>query len=181
MTLAPVLARGHVAAMRLTLRASHEFLCALLLALSAPLGAHAQDRAPVIFAGAPEAKWIAPPGMPPDSFGVFHARRNLELAAKPGRFVVHVSADNRYRLYVNGTPMSSGPQRSDAMHWRYETVDLAPALRSGRNVIAAVVWNWGPHHPVAQHSLRTGLLVQGDGPAEAVPRLGLRRGARHAG
>jgi hypothetical protein len=158
--------------MRLTLRANHESLFALLLAVSAPFGAEAQVRAPVVFAGAPEAKWIAPPGMPPDSFGVFHARRTLELPAKPGRFVVHVSADNRYRLYVNGTPVSSGPQRSDAMHWRYETVDLAAALRSGRNVIAAVVWNWGPHHPVAQHSLRTGFLVQGDGPAEAIANTG---------
>jgi hypothetical protein len=141
-----------------------------VLFLAAPLGA--QSRAPVIFAGAPEAKWIAPPGMHPDSFGVFHARRIVELGAKPARFVVHVSADNRYRLYVNGTQLSSGPQRSDAMHWRYETVDLAPALRAGRNVIAAVVWNWGPHHPVAQHSLRTAFLLQGDGRAEGIANSG---------
>jgi hypothetical protein len=158
--------------MHLTLRACGQSLVALLLAISAPLGADAQARASVIFAGAPEAKWIAPPGMPPDSFVVFHARRTLELSTKPARFVVHVSADNRYRMYVNGTSMSSGPQRSDAMHWRYETVDIAPALRSGRNVIAAVVWNWGPHHPVAQHSLRAGFLVQGDGPAEAAANTG---------
>jgi hypothetical protein len=158
--------------MRLSLRRSITSFVALLLAVGAPLGARAQDRAPVIFAGAPEAKWIAPPGMSPDSFGVFHARRTLELRAKPARFLVHVSADNRYRLFVNGASVSSGPQRSDAMHWRYETVDLAPALRAGRNVIAAVVWNWGAHHPVAQHSLRTGFLVQGDGPAEAAANTG---------
>jgi hypothetical protein len=133
---------------------------------------HAQGRAPVIFAGAPEAKWIAPPGMHPDSFGVFHARRTLELGARPSRFVVHVSADNRYRLYVNGTQVSSGPQRSDAMHWRYETVDLAPALRAGHNVIAALVWNWGPHHPVAQHSLRSGFLLQAESPSEAAANTG---------
>ena len=63
--------------------------------------------------------------------------------SRPEQFVVHVSADNRYRLYVNGEQVSSGPQRSDVMHWRYETVDLAPKLRAGRNVIAALVWNWG--------------------------------------
>jgi len=145
---------------------------AALLLLAAPLGARAQSRTPTVFAGAPEAKWIAPPGMHPDSFGVFHARRIVDLGAKPSRFVVHVSADNRYRLYVNGTQVSSGPQRSDAMHWRYETVDLAPALHAGRNVIAAVVWNWGLHHPVAQHSLRSGFLVQADGPSEAVANTG---------
>jgi alpha-L-rhamnosidase len=81
--------------------------------------------------------------------------------------VVHVSADNRYRLYVNGVQVSSGPQRSDVAHWRYETVDLAPNLRAGRNVIAALVWNWGAARPVAQFSSRTGFLLQGDGPAEA--------------
>jgi hypothetical protein len=158
--------------MRRSLRQTLTSLAAFLLVLSAPHVAAAQGRSTGVFAGAPEAKWIAPPGMPADSFGVFHARRVLELGAKPARFLVHVSADNRYRLYVNGTQLSSGPQRSDAMHWRYESVDLAPALRAGRNVIAALVWNWGPHHPVAQHSIRTGFLLQGDSPAEAVANTG---------
>jgi hypothetical protein len=122
---------------------------------------------PRVFDGAPPASWIAPAGVPGDSFTVFHARRTFDLTAVPGRFVVHVSADNRYRLYVNGVQVSSGPQRSDVTHWRYETLDLAPHLRAGRNVIAALVWNWGAAHPVAQHSHRTGFLLQGNSPAEA--------------
>jgi len=120
-----------------------------------------------VFDGAPPANWIAPPGVPGDSFTVFHARRSFELASVPPRFVVHVSADNRYRLYVNGVQVSSGPQRSDVTHWRYETLDLSPHLRAGRNVIAALVWNWGVARPVAQHSHRTGFLLQGNGPVEA--------------
>ena len=158
--------------MRTDLRPAQASLVAILLTLVAPITVDAQRPAQRIFSGATEANWIAPPGMPPDSFGVFHARRTIELAAKPARFLVHVSADNRYRLYVNGTQLSSGPQRSDQMHWRYETVDLAPALRDGANVIAAVVWNWGPNHPVAQHSLRTAFLLQGDGPAESIVNTG---------
>ncbi len=127
-----------------------------------------------VFHDAPPASWIAPAGVPGDSFTVFHARRTFELKTVPARFVVHVSADNRYRLYVNGDDVaylynrvSSGPQRSDVTHWRYETVDLAPHLRRGRNVIAAVVWNWGAARPVAQFSYRTGFLLQGDSQAEA--------------
>jgi hypothetical protein len=119
-----------------------------------------------VFSGAPVANWIAPAAVR-DSSIVFHARRTLDLPAKPDRFVVHVSADNRYRLYVNGEEVASGPQRSDVMHWRYETVDLAPKLRAGRNVIAALVWNWGATHPLAQHSYRTGFLLQGDSEREA--------------
>ncbi|PYO08340.1 MAG: alpha-L-rhamnosidase [Gemmatimonadetes bacterium] len=105
--------------------------------------------------------------MPGDSFTVFHARRTFDLPSVPARFVVHVSADNRYRLYVNGLPISSGPQRSDVTHWRYETLDLAPHLSTGRNVIAALVWNWGAARPVAQHSHRTGFLLQGNSTVEA--------------
>jgi len=120
-----------------------------------------------IFAGAAPASWIAPPGIPGDSTVVFHARRTFDLPSKPDRFLIHVSADNRYRLYVNGDEVASGPQRSDVMHWRYETVDIAPKLRAGRNVVAALVWNWGATHPVAQHSHRTGFLLQGDGAQEA--------------
>ena len=120
-----------------------------------------------IFDGAPPASWIAPPGVGGDRFTVFHARRTFELRTVPARFVVHVSADNRYRLFVNGAQVSSGPQRSDVTHWRYETVDLTPHLRAGRNVIAALVWNWGAARPVAQHSHRTGFLLQGNGSAEA--------------
>jgi hypothetical protein len=123
--------------------------------------------AQTVFHGAPAASWIAPPNVPGDSFIVFHARHAFDVVAPPQRFVVHVSGDNRYRLWVNGAMVSSGPQRSDVAHWRYETVDVAPRLRAGRNVIAAVVWNWGAARPVAQHSFRTGFLVQGDGAAEA--------------
>ena len=120
-----------------------------------------------VFDGAAPANWIAPPKVSGDSFTVFHARRSFLLEKAPTRFVVHVSADNRYRLYVNGVQVSSGPQRSDVTHWRYETIDLAPQLHAGRNVIAALVWNWGAARPVAQHSHRTGFLMQGNSPVEA--------------
>jgi alpha-L-rhamnosidase len=125
-----------------------------------------------VFQDAPAALWISPPDVPADAFGVFHFRRAFELSAPPDRFVVHVSADNRYRLYVNGQQVSSGPQRSDLMHWRYETVDLAPHLRAGRNVLAALVWNWGKERPVAQFSRRTAFLLQGDSGREAVVNTG---------
>jgi hypothetical protein len=125
-----------------------------------------------VFQNALAARWIAHPTAPGEEYGVFHFRRTLELAAAPERFVVHVSADNRYRFFVNGRQVSSGPQRADLMNWRYETVDLAPHLRPGRNVLAALVWNWGRQRPVAQFSRRTALLVQGDSERETVVNSG---------
>ncbi|WP_162271370.1 alpha-L-rhamnosidase C-terminal domain-containing protein [Luteitalea pratensis] len=134
--------------------------------------AAAQFQAPQVFDKAPAALWVFPPGAAGNEFGVFHFRRVFELDARPSTFVVHVSADNRYRLFVNGEPVSSGPQRSDLMHWRYETVDLAPRLRAGRNVLAAVVWNWGDEKPVAQFSRQTAFLLQGNSPREAIVNSG---------
>jgi alpha-L-rhamnosidase len=81
--------------------------------------------------------------------------------AKPDSFIVHVSADNRYKLYVNGTLVSLGPARGDTYYWNYENVDLAPYLTAGKNSIAAIVWNEGESRPEAQISLRTAFILQG--------------------
>ena len=149
--------------------AAHRLFVAAVLVLSVCGGSTAtmDAQGARVFDDAVPAHWIAPVDAPRDSFAVFHARRSFVLETVPTRFIVHVSADNRYRLYVNGVQISSGPQRSDVAHWRYETVDIAPRLHAGRNVIAALIWNWGAAKPVAQHSHRTGFLLQGDGPVEA--------------
>ncbi len=117
----------------------------------------------VIPAGAVDwsAHWIAAPNTPRTDYGVYHFRKVLDLPSKPDSFVVHVSGDNRYQLYVNGVRVASGPARGDLLHWRYETVDIAPQLRGGSNSIASVVWNFGPDSPMAQISNQTGFLLQG--------------------
>src|SRR5438270_2620522 len=89
------------------------------------------------------ATWISVPGAPPFDYGVYHFRKTFQLASKPARFVIHVSADNRYQLFVNGERSANGPARGDLYHWRYETVDIAPMLNPGANTLAAVVWNFG--------------------------------------
>ncbi|MBN2270978.1 MAG: alpha-L-rhamnosidase N-terminal domain-containing protein [Sedimentisphaerales bacterium] len=114
------------------------------------------------------AEWIAHPEAPGNDYGVFLFRRKFDLKAKPQRFVIHVSADNRYRLFVNGGAACMGPARGDLDHWRFETVDIGPFLKEGRNVLAAVVWNFGEHIPFAQVTNRTAFIVQGDSKAEAI-------------
>ncbi|HNV03168.1 MAG TPA: hypothetical protein PLE61_10925 [Vicinamibacterales bacterium] len=113
-----------------------------------------------------QARWITAAGAEPFAYGVYHFRKSFDLAAPPARFVVHVTADNRYQLFVNGTRVVWGPARGDLNHWRYETVDVAPHLRAGRNVLAAVVWNFSDLAPEAQVTWRTGFLLQGDTAAE---------------
>jgi hypothetical protein len=114
------------------------------------------------------ASWIEVPDAPATAAGVFHFRKSFDLAQKPAQFMVRVSADNRYRLFANGVLVSSGPQRGDHLHWHYETVDLAPHLHAGRNVLAALVWNYGEYRPLAQISLRSGFLLSGESERERV-------------
>ncbi len=115
-----------------------------------------------------KARWIVYPGVSQQAYGVYHFRKTLDLPAKPASFVVNVSADNRYRLYVNGQSVSSGPARSDLLNWNFETVDLTPYLKAGKNVLAAVVWNAAESRPFAQVSFQTGFVMQGNTQAEEV-------------
>ncbi|HUG11026.1 MAG TPA: family 78 glycoside hydrolase catalytic domain [Opitutaceae bacterium] len=112
------------------------------------------------------AHWITAPDAPANDYGVYLFRKELSVAEKPGRFIVHVAADARYRLFVNGESVAYGPQRSDEWIWRYDSIDLAPWLRDGTNVIAAQVWSYGDLAPYAIVGKRTGLLIQGDSDAE---------------
>lgn len=114
------------------------------------------------------AQWITHPTESALDYGVFHFRKNFELAIVPKEFIIHISADNRYRLFVNGLPVCFGPARGDLAHWFYESIDISGFLKPGKNLLAAVVWNFGEDKPWAQFSLKTALIVQGNSPQEEI-------------
>src|SRR4051812_2699069 len=87
------------------------------------------------------ASWVSMPGTQQKDYGVYHFRKSFNLAGKPSKFIVHVSADNRYRLFVNGKAVCFGPARGDLYNWYFESIDIAPFLNIGNNTIAALVWN----------------------------------------
>ena len=126
-----------------------------------------------------KAVWITGPGesfniwsaIPPDEltrYEILKFRKTFDLAVKPASFVVQVSADNRYKLFVNGTLVSIGPARGDLMNWNYESIDISRYLVAGKNAIAALVWNEGPTRPEAQITLMTAFIMQGKSEAESV-------------
>jgi alpha-L-rhamnosidase len=53
--------------------------------------------------------------------------------------IIDVSADSRYRLFLNGNPVSAGPCKGDENSHYYDRVDLSAQLRSGMNVLSAQV------------------------------------------
>ena len=137
-------------------------LILLLLCCFLGLNAQAPTINPTLLRSYWSARWIAHPTAPGKQYGVYHFRKTLDIAAVPTRYIIHVTADNRYRLLVNGVQVCEGPARSDTQHWYYETVDIAPFLKAGTNTVAALVWNGGENAPFAQVSFRTGFLLQGD-------------------
>jgi alpha-L-rhamnosidase len=118
------------------------------------------------------AKWITSDEAPARDEAVLYFRKHVELTNPPHNFNVKVSADNRFVLYVNGQRAGSGPARGDLAHWHYETFDVGPLLKSGDNVFAAVVWNFGARSALAQISDRTAFLLAGVTEAENTVNTG---------
>ena len=92
----------------------------------------------------PSARWIWPDG---DSWdlhnGFAQFRKNFELTSVPRRASAFITADQSYRLWVNGVPVCRGPARGFQERWPCDEVDLAPFLRQGSNVIAVRAYNPG--------------------------------------
>ncbi len=106
------------------------------------------------------AQWIwLPAGEDAD---MLLARRTFTLSAQPTRAVLSITASSRYELYVNGQYLGGGPARCAPHHQSFDTLEIAPALQPGRNVVAIRVHS--QRESVSYYDgARAGLLAQLDG------------------
>lgn len=113
-------------------------------------------------------RWISCPsaGEPP----FVTAYRRVFSLDRDAVIRIHVSADERYELFVDGERTGRGSERGDRLNWFYETYDLS--LKAGRHVVVARVWSLGPAGmlpsgpvaaPYAQHSVRPGFILAAEG------------------
>lgn len=77
--------------------------------------------------------WHDPSGAGRNVFAVF--RRTFDLAARPRAAALHLFADDLYRLFVNGRVLLYGPARFVPSHPEFDTIDLLPYLKTGRNTL----------------------------------------------
>lgn len=119
-------------------------------------------------AQADEADWITHPEVHGPEQAVVLFRTQFDLATVPDSFRIDVSADNHFRLFVNGEWVAWGPQLGEITHWRYDRIDLKPWLREGRNTLAVQVINWGHYRMFGLQSVHTALWIQGFGPSEVL-------------
>ncbi len=122
---------------------------------------------PNLTTGIWKASWIKHPNTN-DHYGVYHFRKVFNLATAPTKFIIHVSADNRYWLYVNGKRICTGPAKGDVAHWQFESLDIANYLKEGKNILAAMVWNQGDYRAASQETHGTGLVIQGNSGDESI-------------
>src|ERR1700728_1075831 len=89
----------------------------------------------------PIAIWSDASGTGRNRFALF--RLTFLLDAPPAAGSLHLFADTRYRLAVNGTILGHGPARFKLNAPEFDTHDILPHLRPGRNVIAVIVNSYG--------------------------------------
>lgn len=112
------------------------------------------------------AQWVRPDfgSTPPPSSYVWACRLRFDLDARAA-LRVHVSADQRYELFLDGRRIGLGPERGDAHHWFYETFDLE--LDPGPHTfVARVAWLDIDSYvaPGAQIAVRPGFLLAAEPP-----------------
>src|SRR5208282_1435033 len=90
---------------------------------------------------------------------VLRFRRQFDAATSPIR--IHVSADERFELFLDGQRIARGPDRSDVEHWSYSTYEIQ--LAPGAHRLEALAWSIGPYQPVAQLSWRGGFVLKAEG------------------
>jgi hypothetical protein len=99
------------------------------------------EPAPLVAAAAPAYVWADATGE--GRARVVWFRRDLELGAAPSEATLHLFAGSRYLLLVNGSVIASGPARSYPERPEYDSIDLAPHLVAGHNVLAVQVLSFG--------------------------------------
>ncbi len=85
--------------------------------------------------------WIANPEPTHNSY--IQVRKLFQLSAAPTKAEIKISADSRYKLYVNGRYVGKGPVRSGEGYAYFDTHDVAEILGKGKNVIAILAHHIG--------------------------------------
>lgn len=91
--------------------------------------------------------------------------KKVKLQEEPARAEIRISADTRYKLYINGELAEMGPDRGDCQIWFYDSVDIRKYLHRGENVLAVQVLRYPMEYRKGNYGMfRTeypGLYVEG--------------------
>lgn len=87
-------------------------------------------------------------------------RKVVVLDGEAERACIRISADSKYKLYVNGELVEAGPSKGDGQIWFYDGLDIAGWLKPGKNVLAVTVLRF-PLKPGAGNQSAVGTHIPG--------------------
>ncbi|QUI21033.1 hypothetical protein HZI73_01415 [Vallitalea pronyensis] len=85
-----------------------------------------------------QATWIAPPSYDKDKIEVVYFRHTFSMD-EPCQLKISLSANSRYRLWLNGESVGYGPCNGDRWYHYYDTMDVSHYVKEGTNVMVAKV------------------------------------------
>lgn len=106
--------------------------------------------------------WVSYQSANQTAYGVYHFRKSFDLEKVPEKLVIHVSADNRYNLFVNGQRVCYGPAKGDLQTYKYDIIDIGPFLKTGENLLASLVYNGGEDRPLALITVQTAFMLRAE-------------------
>ena len=97
-------------------------------------------------------------------------RADVALQTVPKAAILHLSADSRYRLWVNGAFIGRGPERSWPSSMAVDAREVTAELRPGPNHIAVQVYSPGYSHFAYVHRAACGMIGWLDADGKALLR-----------
>ena len=99
-----------------------------------------------------------PPDPNPNSHILFRKKFNLEQFSQNAK--LYISADDYYKLYINGNFVAQGPAPAYHHCYNYNVIDVSAYLRQGENLIAVHTYYQGLINRVWQSGdFRHGLIL----------------------
>ncbi|TVY07865.1 Bacterial alpha-L-rhamnosidase [Paenibacillus cremeus] len=88
-------------------------------------------------------------------------RKTFTLDGIPEQAYIDITADDYYKLYINGQFVAQGPAQGYPFHYYYNRIDVRPYLTAGSNVIAVHVYYQGlVNRAYNSGDLRQGLIAE---------------------
>ncbi|MFQ3548358.1 MAG: family 78 glycoside hydrolase catalytic domain [Armatimonadota bacterium] len=105
------------------------------------------------------AKWIwIYNEIPPVNYYLY-ARKTFKLTSKPKSAIINITADSKYKLFVNGEYVGKGSVRAPIDCFYVDTHNIEPYLKRGNNVIAVLVHHFGENSYSYIHK-KAGLICE---------------------